>query len=116
MHREHVNESGQRRVFFEVNGQPRSVWVDDREAEVTGALRPKAEPGQPGHVAAPMPGVVVKVAVREGQKVTHGDALLSIEAMKMETVLHAEHAGVVKQLHVSEGSQIAARDLLVVIE
>ncbi len=111
-----VNESGQRRVFFEVNGQPRSVWVDDREAEVTGALRPKAEPGQPGHVAAPMPGVVVKVAVREGQKVTHGDALLSIEAMKMETVLHAEHAGVVKQLHVSEGSQIAARDLLVVIE
>jgi len=111
-----VNDNGERRVFFEVNGQPRSVWVDDRGAEAGTAARPKADPGNPAHIAAPMPGVVVKVAVREGQQVEHGDALISIEAMKMETVLHAEQAGVVRQLNVAEGTQIAARDLLAVVD
>jgi len=111
-----VNDHGQRRVVFEVNGQPRSVWVDDRQAEDVAVARPKAAPGNPGHVAAPMPGVVVKVTVREGEQVEPGDALIAIEAMKMETILHAEHAGIVKQLLVSEGSQIAAKDLLVVVE
>ena len=111
-----VNDNGERRVFFEVNGQPRSVWVDDRGAEAGAAARPKADPGNPAHIAAPMPGVVVKVAVREGQQVEHGDALISIEAMKMETVLHAEQAGVVRQLNVAEGTQIAAKDLLAVVD
>ncbi len=51
-----------------------------------------------------------------GQKVNPGDMLLTIEAMKMETGLHADRAGVVKALHVTPGAQIDAKDLLVELE
>jgi pyruvate carboxylase len=107
---------GERRVFFELNGQPRSVNVADRTAATTRKARPKAEQGNPQHVAAPMPGVVVSVNVQEGQKVTQGDPLLSIEAMKMETVLHAEYAGVVEKILAPAGTQVDSKDLLVILQ
>ncbi len=61
-----------------------------------------------------MPGVVSTVAVSAGQKVTAGDVLLSIEAMKMETALHAERDGEIAELLVKTGDQIDAKDLMVV--
>jgi pyruvate carboxylase len=61
-----------------------------------------------------MPGVVSGVAVAAGQKVTAGDVLLSIEAMKMEPALHAERDGEIAELLVKPGDQIDAKDLLVV--
>jgi pyruvate carboxylase len=104
-----------RTVFFEMNGQPRRVKVPDRaRAGGAGAARPKAEAGHPGHVGAPMPGVVSTLAVAAGQSVKAGDVLLSIEAMKMETALHAERDGVIEAVHVKTGDQIDAKDLLVV--
>jgi pyruvate carboxylase len=60
-----------------------------------------------------MPGVVSTVAVAAGQKVSAGDVLLSIEAMKMETALHAERDGTIAELLVRAGDQIDAKDLLV---
>ena len=51
-----------------------------------------------------------------GQKVNAGDLLLTIEAMKMETGLHADRAAVVKALYVSTGTQIDAKDLLIELE
>jgi len=56
------------------------------------------------------------VSVEPGQKVNPGDLLVTIEAMKMETGLHAEAAGTVKAVHVAPGAQIEAKDLLVEIE
>jgi pyruvate carboxylase len=79
-------------------------------------VRPKAEAGNPAHVGAPMPGVVASVSVNAGQKVAAGDLLLTIEAMKMETGLHAERDGTVKAVHVQAGGQIDAKDLLVEFE
>jgi pyruvate carboxylase len=108
-----ADEEGQVRVFFELNGQPRIARVPDRAHGATGrARRPKASPGDPTHVAAPMPGVVSGIAVVAGQDVRAGDVLLSIEAMKMETALHAERDGVVAELLVKAGDQIDAKDLL----
>ena len=78
------------------------------------AARRKAEEGNPLHVAAPMPGVVSTLAVKAGQAVKAGDVLLSIEAMKMETALHAERDGTIAEVLVTAGSQIDAKDLLVV--
>jgi pyruvate carboxylase len=75
--------------------------------------RPKAENGNPNHIGAPMPGVVATVAAVVGKKVKQGDLLLTIEAMKMETGIHAERDAVVKAVHVQAGSQIDAKDLLV---
>jgi len=103
-------------VFFELNGQPRVIRVDDRKAVAATAKRPKAESGNPNHVGAPMPGVVASVAVTEGQKIKSGDLLLTIEAMKMETGMHAEKDATVKAVHVSTGAQIDAKDLLVELE
>jgi pyruvate carboxylase len=110
-----TDEEGQVRVFFELNGQPRNVKVPDRlHGAGAAARRPKAEEGNENHVGSPMPGVVSTVAVKEGQQVTAGDVLLSIEAMKMETALHADRDGTIAEITVKTGDQIDARDLLVV--
>ncbi|MFP4450800.1 MAG: biotin/lipoyl-containing protein, partial [Rhodosalinus sp.] len=111
-----THEEGDVRVFFELNGQPRFVRVPDRKVKAEAAVRPKAEVGNPAHVGAPMPGVVASVSVSAGQKVAAGDLLLTIEAMKMETGLHAERDAVVKAVHVQPGGQIDAKDLLVEFE
>ncbi|NBN65959.1 pyruvate carboxylase [Pannonibacter tanglangensis] len=106
---------GEKKVFFELNGQPRIVKVPDRAHGASGAaLRRKAEAGNEAHVGAPMPGVISTVAVAAGQSVKAGDVLLSIEAMKMETALHAERDGILSEVLVTPGSQIDAKDLLVV--
>mgnify|MGYP002064057616 CR=1 FL=1 len=78
--------------------------------------RPKAEPGNDNHVGAPMPGVVASVGAVAGAKVKAGDLLLTIEAMKMETGIHAERDAVVKAVHVGTGDGIDAKDLLVEFE
>ena len=112
-----TDEKGEKKVFFELNGQPRNVKVPDRAHGATGAATMrKAEDGNAAHVGAPMPGVISTVAIAAGQDVKAGDVLVSIEAMKMETALHAERDGKVKEVLVSPGSQIDAKDLLVVFE
>ncbi|WP_289043219.1 pyruvate carboxylase [uncultured Aliiroseovarius sp.] len=111
-----TNEDGIVRVFFELNGQPRVIRVPNRLFKATAVKRPKAEDGNPNHVGAPMPGVVATIAAIEGQQVREGDLLLTIEAMKMETGIHADRDAVVKAVHVQPGSQIDAKDLLVELE
>jgi pyruvate carboxylase len=111
-----TNAEGDVRVFFELNGQPRTIRVPDRKAQALAPRRPKAEAGNPGHVAAPMPGVVAQMAVSEGQEVRAGDLILTIEAMKMETGIYADRPGRVTAIHASTGAQVDAKDLLVEIE
>ena len=111
-----TNDEGEVRVFFELNGQPRTIRVPNRLVKAKTASRPKAEEGNPNHVGAPMPGVVSSIAVQPGQAVKAGDLLLTIEAMKMETGLHAERDATVKAVHVTPGAQIDAKDLLVELE
>ncbi len=112
-----TDEEGQVKVFFELNGQPRSVKVPDRaHGAGAAASRRKADADNEAHVGAPMPGVVSAVAAKAGQAVKAGDVLLSIEAMKMETALHAERDGVIAEVLVQPGMQIDAKDLLVVFE
>ena len=108
------NEQGLVTVFFELNGQPRRARVPDRTHGSTASLsRPKADAGDPTQIGAPMPGVVSTVLVEAGQTIAAGDVVLSIEAMKMETALHAECDGTVEEVLVRPGDQIDAKDLLV---
>ncbi|MEP1766342.1 MAG: pyruvate carboxylase [Sulfitobacter sp.] len=111
-----TNEDGEVKVFFELNGQPRVIRVPNRLVKATTQQRPKAETGNANHIGAPMPGVVASVGAVVGQSVKEGDLLLTIEAMKMETGLHAERDAVVKAVHVVAGGQIDAKDLLVELE
>jgi pyruvate carboxylase len=110
-----TDEEGQVRVFFELNGQPRLVKAPNRTATALLPARRKAEEGNDAHVAAPMPGSVSSVAVKTGQSILAGDVLLTIEAMKMETSLHAARDGVIEEVLVHPGSPIDAKDLLVVL-
>ncbi|MGB5557302.1 MAG: pyruvate carboxylase, partial [Paracoccaceae bacterium] len=111
-----TNAEGEAKVFFELNGQPRLIRVPNRKVKSTKTARPKAELGNPNHIGAPMPGVVATVAAKAGQSVKQGDLLLTIEAMKMETGIHAERDAKIKAVHVTPGAQIDAKDLLIELE
>ncbi len=75
-----------------------------------------ADDGDPAHVPAPMPGLVVAVSAHEGDRVARGDRLLSIEAMKMETGVFAERDGVVAEVLVTAGTQVDTKELLMVVD
>jgi pyruvate carboxylase len=114
--RAETNEKGQVRVFFDLNGQPRTITVPDRLKVGEVRTRPKTLQGDAKQVGAPMSGVISGLQVRVGDKVAAGDVLLSIEAMKMETAIHAEADGVVAEVTVRLGDQIDAKDVLVRFE
>ncbi|MCB2151152.1 MAG: biotin/lipoyl-binding protein, partial [Rhodobacteraceae bacterium] len=111
-----TDDMGEVKVFFELNGQPRVIRVPNRLVKSKTTAKPKAQDGNASHIGAPMPGSVASVAVGPGQKVSAGDLLLTIEAMKMETGIHAERAATVKAVLVHSGSQIEAKDLLIELE
>ena len=71
--------------------------------------------GAGGDVVAPMQGTIVKVLVEVGQEVKVGDAVVVLEAMKMENQLQAEKAGSVKSINVKPGDKVGSGDVLVVI-
>lgn len=106
---------GQVEVFFELNGQPRVIRVPNREAAASTEARRVADDGNDDHVPAPMPGAISSIAVEVGQMVTAGDVLVTIEAMKMETTIHALRDGKVAEILVSVGSQISAKDLMIIL-
>ena len=107
-----AHADGTRTVFFELNGQPRSVSVVDRTLEGTIQQRPKADIGNPRDIGAPMPGLIVTVAVKPGDAVKKGDKILSLEAMKMETTVYAEQDGTLSEVLVSPGSPVEAGELI----
>ncbi len=108
-----TNEDGEVKVFFELNGQPRVIGVPNRLVAASSVQRTKAEAGNDAHIGAPMPGIIASINATAGQKVHAGDLLLTIEAMKMETGIHAERDATVKAVHVAAGGPIEAKDLLV---
>jgi pyruvate carboxylase len=103
---------GMRTVFFELNGQPRDVTVVDKSEERSAAVNVKADRDNPSHIGANMPGMVVKVEVKPGDAIIKGQLLLSLEAMKMTTNIHAEREGKVGQVLVRPGMQVSTGDLL----
>ena len=108
-----LDEDAQYKLFFELNGQPRLTRVAKAGMAANANAHPKAVEGNAKQVGAPMPGMVVTVAVKAGQKVAKGDPLVSIEAMKMETMIRAEQDGEIKAVQVKPGKNVAAKDLMV---
>jgi pyruvate carboxylase len=108
-------DDGMRTVFFELNGQPRSVKVADRSHVALKPPRRKVELTNPNHVAAPMPGTVATVPVSQGGRVSRGDVLVTIEAMKMETTVRADRDATVAEVVTHPGEKVDSKDLLVVL-
>jgi pyruvate carboxylase len=106
---------GKRTVFFELNGQPREVAVQDKALQPQKVERAKADPANAGHVGAPIPGAVTSIMVETGETVSKGDRLLVMEAMKMQTTVYSPVSGKVLERLVQIGETVEAKDLLVVL-
>jgi len=111
-----VRDDGYREVFFELNGQPRSIRVPDRSVSAETVTRERAVADLPGSVGAPMPGVVIEVRTEVGASLEVGAPLVVLSAMKMETIVAAPIAGVVTRLVVAPDDSLDAGDLLLEIE
>jgi pyruvate carboxylase len=110
-----AHPDGTRTLFFELNGQPREVNVRDRALRVVERTHPKADPADPGQVAAPTAGVISGIAVQANHAVERGAKLLTLEAMKMQSNIYAPISGRIVKLLVSPGQNVEAKDLLVTI-
>ena len=106
---------GKRTVFFELNGQPREVSVQDKSLKVQKVERAKADPVNAGQVGAPIPGAVTSIIVETGDIVSKGDRLLVIEAMKMQTTVYAPVSGKVVEKLVQVGETVDTKDLLMIL-
>ncbi|MCC6784820.1 MAG: pyruvate carboxylase [Planctomycetes bacterium] len=108
-------EDGSRTVYFTLNGQARPMTVVDRSLAKADEGGRKADPANADHVGAPMPGKVIAVAVKSGDDVKEGDPLVTLEAMKMETIVRAPRTGKIAELVAAPGRPVQARDLLLVL-
>ena len=108
------DERGMRSVMCLINGQLRPIPVRDRSVGATVPAAEKADPDNSDHLAAPFSGVVT-LSVSEGDEVAAGQAVATIEAMKMEAALTAPKSGVVQRIAVAPVGQVEGGDLLVVL-
>lgn len=119
---------------IKVSGNPHAVELRANSAvvdgityaiEAHGLSEPKparrkaasaAAADEAGAVAAIMPGLIIKICKKEGEKVAEGDVVVVLEAMKMQNEIKAKRAGVVRQVNVKEGETVEMRQVLAVIE
>ncbi|KAF1945425.1 pyruvate carboxylase [Clathrospora elynae] len=105
-------QTGLREVFYEMNGETRTVTVEDQHAAIENVSRPKADTTDSSQVGSPMSGVLVEVRVHDGSEVKKGDPIAILSAMKMEMVISAPHSGKVSDLSVREGDSVDSGDLV----
>ena len=108
-----VKEDGTRVVVFEVNGERWFMPVTDNNLQTEGSVREKAS--GPGNVGSPMPGVIVKMNVKVGDKVAEGEAVASLSAMKMESNIPANASGTITRILVNIGDKVEGDDLIMEI-
>jgi pyruvate carboxylase len=106
---------GMRNVLGTINGQLRPTEVRDASVDSTAVAAEKADPNNPGHIAAPFAGAVNAVVV-EGQQIEAGHVVATIEAMKMEASITTPRAGTVTRVVIAEARHVEGGDLVLVIE
>lgn len=103
---------GERSAAVYVAGPPNQRWVfcggraDVVEVDAEGRARAKPTAAHGDSLSAPMPATVTRIVVAPGDRVTRGDTLLTLEAMKMELPIRAPHDGVVARIHCHEGDLV----------
>ena len=108
-----ADKDGRRTLNFDLNGMSREVSVSDKSVAVKGKARPKADLSDPLQLAAPIPGLIAALSTSLGARVSKGDKLLMMEAMKMQTTVYAPVSGIVAELNVGVGDTVEAKDLLI---
>jgi pyruvate carboxylase len=107
-----LQADGHREVFFELNGRSRNVSILDRSSGLNIPTHEKADPDNPKHLAAPMPGKIMEIYVEPGATLSEGQKVLSTEAMKMLNIIVSPRSGVLKRLVFKKGEEVAPGDLL----
>ena len=87
-----------------------------RQAELAALMPEKLPPDTSKYLLCPMPGLIVKVDVTEGDEVQEGQALCTVEAMKMENILRAEKKGTVKKINAGAGDSLAVDEVIMEFE
>lgn len=106
-----------KKFLFKINGKTIEVVLHDPLDQMIAQMGIQA--GEENHekeITAPMPGLMLNIAVKEGQPVKKGDALLTLEAMKMENVLKSPAEGIISAIHVKERQSVEKNQLLISIE
>ncbi|CAH2324802.1 pyruvate carboxylase, mitochondrial isoform X2 [Pelobates cultripes] len=111
-----LNKAGQREVFFELNGQLRSLLVKDTQAMKEMHFHPKALKDVKGQIGAPMPGKVIDIKVKEGAQIEKGQPLCVLSAMKMETLVNSPVSGTIKKIYIKPDMHLEGEDLILEIE
>jgi pyruvate carboxylase len=106
-------EDGRRVISYELNGMPREATIVDKSLAPKTKPRIKADPADPLHVSAPIPGMITLLNATVGGKVKAGEKIATLEAMKMQTSVYAAADGVVGEVLASVGSSVEAGDLIV---
>ncbi|MEM6965669.1 MAG: pyruvate carboxylase [Bacteroidota bacterium] len=112
--RSQPNEAGMCEVAFKLNGQTRTIRVQDESAQTQIVVHPKAT--KPNEIGAPLQGSLSKLLVEEGQNVEVNTPLFIIEAMKMESTITSPMVGKVRKIHISEKSLIEQDDMVIELE
>ncbi|NLB33189.1 MAG: pyruvate carboxylase subunit B, partial [Tissierellia bacterium] len=114
-----ANDNGTKDLTFEVNGNNRIVTIKDINAIIAknnDVEKVMADTGNQFEIGANIPGNVFKVLVKVGEKVTAGQPIAILEAMKMETNVLAPLAGTVNKIHVKEGQRVVTGELIAELE
>jgi pyruvate carboxylase len=107
------DKDGRRVVTFELNGMTREALIADKTLASKVKTHPKANLTDPRQIPAPIPGLIAAISVSVGHKVSKGDRLLMMEAMKMQTTVSAPIDGVVEEILVGIGDTVESKDLLI---
>jgi len=108
---------GEKKVTVKVNGTKYSTEVKDRLDDLLHSMgMDKASAPKMSEVKAPMPGLVLRVMVESGQQIKKGDALVVLEAMKMENILKSPADAVVKKVSVTKGDKVEKNQVMLVME
>ncbi|MFA6199470.1 MAG: biotin/lipoyl-containing protein [Bacteroidales bacterium] len=126
-----INDVDDNIIQLELNGTPYEVTIDRelKQVKTPKLVRPVAVPstdhskevvkttasGKVGTIKTPLPGVILEVNVKIGDRVTVGQKLVVLEAMKMENRIDSDLAGVITQINVDRGSSVLEGDVLITI-
>ena len=99
-----------------VNGEEYLIEVIDEQIQKLIKATPEAIHKKEVIITAPMPGLVIEIEVKEGDKITAGQGLIVVEAMKMQNEMNAPRDGIVKKVFVQKGQTVNSRDILIAIE
>jgi len=100
-----------------LHGNLYNVLVEDeREKRLRAASQTSASKGGTYNLKSPMPGLVVAVAVEDGQEVQAGEVLIILESMKMQNELRAPYEGVITRIRVKAGDSVDQNQVLLVVE